>query len=109
MKTKKLLSYLTMGVLFTGVAFADDSDVMDNYVEGAAGYRVDGLQTDSAKGGKSSGTKDTKYKADGLTQQKVKAAEAKDKKTDDTSKSSEEAAVRVGDTWRHTQGLDIQW
>ena len=101
MKTKKLLSYLTMGVLFTGVAFADDINVLRIMSQEP--------QADSAKGGKSSGTKDTKYKADGLTQQKVKAAEAKDKKTDDTSKSSEEAAVRVGDTWRHTQGLDIQW
>ena len=117
MKTKKLLSYLTMGVLFTGVAFADDKiprivmasgdDTLDSNSNVGLPLRVVDerrsliLQTDSAKGGKSGDIKDTtKYVADGLNQPNVKADEVKDKKADDTSKSSEEAVVPFGDTRR---------
>ena len=101
MKTKKLLSYLTMGVLFTGVAFADDSSVVDSYEEGAVAYGVEGLDLAKVTGDNNGDTKDkATHVSDGLTKKDVEAAEAKAKKADDTSKSSEEAVVPFGDTRR---------
>ena len=109
MKTKKLLSYLTMGVLFTGVAFADDSDVVDIYEEGSVGYAVDGPGLADGTGDKSGDTKDTtKYEADGLNKEDAKAAEEKAKKTEDTSKGSDKAADIVGDVTKEIGVVDIR-